>query len=106
MFKDKCLKTLYDTTNDELYKIASWFKLNKLSLNIKKTNYTMFRAEHKLIKNSGLCIKIGNVNMGQVDHTKILGVIINDRLHWNDHIKTVCTKVSKNKVICIELGRT
>ena len=35
-------------------------------------------------------------NIGQVDHTKCLGVIINYRLNWNDHIKTVCTKVNTN----------
>ena len=54
-FKDKCQKTLYDTINDELDKIENWFKLKKLSRNIKKTNYILFRAGPKLIKNSGLC---------------------------------------------------
>ena len=87
-FKDECL---YDTINNELHKSASWFKLNKLTLNIKKSNYILFRAGHKLIKNTGLCIKIDNVNIEQVDHTKFLGVIINYRLNWNDHIKTVKT---------------
>ena len=53
-FKDKCLKTLYDTINDELNKITNWFKLNKLSLNMKHTKYIMCRAGHKPIKNSGL----------------------------------------------------
>ena len=36
LFKDKHLKTLYDTFNDELHKITHWFKLNKLSLIIKR----------------------------------------------------------------------
>ena len=36
------------------------------------------------------------VNIEQVHHTKFLGVIMNDRLNWNDHIKMVCTKVNKN----------
>ena len=36
------------------------------------------------------------VNIEQVDHKKFLGVIINDRLNWNDHIKTVFTEVNKN----------
>ena len=88
--KDKCLNTLYDTINDELNKIANWFKLNKLFINIKKTNYILFRAGHKLIKNFGVGIKIDNDNMEKVDHTKFLGVIVNDILNWNDHIKTVC----------------
>ena len=39
------------------------------------------------------------VNIEQVDHTKFVGVIINDRSDWNDHIKTVCTKLNKNTCI-------
>ena len=45
-----------DKLNYELNKIANWLKLNKLYLDIKKTNYILFRAGNKLIKNSGLCI--------------------------------------------------
>ena len=73
----------------KLHEIASWFKLKlPLTGNIKKTNYILFRTGHKLIKNTDLCIKIDNGNIEQVDRTKLLGVIINDRLNWNDHIKT------------------
>ena len=82
--------------NDELCNIATCFKLNKLSLIVKKTNYILFRGGHKSIKNSGLCIKIDDVNVERVDQTKFLGVIINERLNWNDHIIAVCSKVSKN----------
>ena len=35
-FKHKELSVLYTTINVELAKISQWFKLNKLSLNIKK----------------------------------------------------------------------
>ena len=41
-FKHKELGVLYTTINVELVKISQWFKLNKLSLNIKKTNYIVF----------------------------------------------------------------
>ena len=64
-FKDKCLKTLYDTINDELNKIVNLLKLNKLYYDIKRTNYILFRAGNKLIKTLVyvLCIKIDNVNI-------------------------------------------
>ena len=39
---------------------------------------------------------IDNVKINQVDHTKFLGVIINSSLNWNDHINTICSKVSKS----------
>ena len=45
------------------------------------------------------------VNIEQVDHTKFLCVIINDRLNWNDHIKTVFTKVNKNTGILYRTGK-
>ena len=35
-FKAKTLEALYEIVNTELTKISKWFKLNKLSLNIKK----------------------------------------------------------------------
>jgi hypothetical protein len=42
-FKAKTLEALYEIVNAELVKISKWFKLNKLSLNIKKTNYIIFK---------------------------------------------------------------
>ena len=36
------IKVLFETANAELQKISQWFRANKLSLNVKKTNYTLF----------------------------------------------------------------
>ena len=36
------IETLFSTVNTEFEKISEWFKANKLSMNIKKTNYTLF----------------------------------------------------------------
>ena len=33
---DKCLSTIVDRINMDLIKISRWFKINKLSLNVKK----------------------------------------------------------------------
>ena len=41
-YKHKNLNTLVSIINTELIKISSWFKLNKLSLNISKTNFIHF----------------------------------------------------------------
>jgi hypothetical protein len=96
-FKHKNLNVLYDIINNELSKISKWFKLNKLSLNIKKTNYIVFQSGNiQPLKDPELNVFIDNIKIERVDKTKFLGVIINSRLTWNDHIKTVCNKVSKN----------
>jgi hypothetical protein len=65
-------------------------------LNTKKTNYILFRGGRAKINNAGHSINIDGVSIDQVDCTKFLGVIINDKLNWNDHIKTICNKISKN----------
>ena len=46
----------YNIINDELSLISNWFKLNKLSLNIKKTNYILFCSDNKKIDSKGLDI--------------------------------------------------
>ena len=92
-FKAKTLEALYEIVNTELTKISKWLKLNKLSLNIKKTNNILFK---KIIDNKDLYIKIDDVIIDEVERTKFLGVIINSTLTWQDHIKSVCSKVSKN----------
>ena len=47
-----------------------------------------------LLANS-LCLAIDNVVIYQVEYTKSLGVITNSTLTGEDHIKTVCEKLSK-----------
>ena len=41
------LETLIDHTNTELEKVAEWFRVNKLTLNLDKTNYILFRSYKK-----------------------------------------------------------
>jgi hypothetical protein len=41
---------LIETINIELTNLSSWFKANKLSLNIKKTNYILFGKKYANIK--------------------------------------------------------
>ena len=70
-FKHQNLITLYELVNNELLLISKWFKLNKLSLNIKKTNYILFHGIGKKIDISGLHINIDSLIIEQVDKTKI-----------------------------------
>ena len=43
----KNLKSLESMINDELCKLYYWLRENKLSLNIKKSNYVIFRPREK-----------------------------------------------------------
>ena len=96
LFKHKDLKTLINIINTEIVKIVSWFKINKLSLNIKKNTFITFSPKRKLIPPNNLQLLIDNVPIEQIDKTKFIGVVINSKLNWNDHIATLCTKIRQN----------
>ena len=65
-FKHENVNQLFANVNKELQKVSKWFKLNKISLNIKKTNFIIFRNKNKIIKTKSLNVTIYNI---VIDHT-------------------------------------
>ena len=49
LFADKDLKNLESTVNKELAKVLHWLPPNKLSLNIKKSNFVIFHPYQKQV---------------------------------------------------------
>lgn len=94
-FSDSNLNNLIEVVNSELDKISLWFKLNKLSLNVNKTNFIFFKASNSSQFNN-IDIKIDNISIEQVSNTKFLGIIINQSLSWKDHIQLIRQKINKN----------
>ena len=45
---DRDVNVLYDTMNNELHEVCSWFKCNKLSLNASKTNLMLLGTAYKM----------------------------------------------------------
>merc|ERR1712035_191640 len=80
--------------NEELDKISRWFKINKLSLNIKKTNFILFSNNHKKL-DENLTVLIDNVSITNVDSTRFLGVLIDKNLSWEPHISLISSKIAK-----------
>ena len=93
-FSHKNLFTLKETMNRELSKIASWLSANKLSLNIKKTHFIIFKSRGKK-SNQHVSIIINNQEIEQVKCTKFLGLYIDDEFTWKYHIDQVASKISK-----------
>ena len=80
----------------DLKKAMIWFKSNKLSLNTQKTFYMVFhRARLKTIGNSSMDIIMDNQVLTKVNSTKYLGIIVDHKLNWIDHITYVKAKISK-----------
>ena len=77
----------------ELSKLKDWFAVNKLSLNVNKTNYMLFSNSKGT---SDVEIKIDRATVNRVHSTKFLGVIIDEKLTWKGHIDLVKSKVAKS----------
>jgi len=95
IYSNKDPNLLESTLNNELKIISDWFKLNKLSLNIKKTNIMIFRNKHSCISSPNIIITIDDKEIEHVKATKFLGILIDDDLSWKSHTSHVTKIVSK-----------
>ena len=92
------LRTLELTVNNELEKVSEWLNANKLTLNVKKSNYVIFRPRQKRIPFIPQ-IKIFNptlntrVILEMKDFVKYLGIMIDSELSWKHHIDLSVTKL-------------
>ena len=63
----------------EFNKVSEWLNVNKLSLNIKKTKFILFRSSNKKPKH-GIKLSINDGDIKQVKNTNFLGIIIDECL--------------------------
>ena len=84
---------LVSSMNAELELLSRWFKANKLCLNAQKTFYLVFHRAR--IKDHELSIQIDGSTLNRSRNIKYLGVIIDHKLNWCEHIAHVKNKVSK-----------
>ena len=66
---------------------------NKLSLNISKSKFIVFRSARK--QTPLPLIQIENNVIKCVENFNFLGLIINKQLKWNDHIDHIVLKISR-----------
>ncbi len=86
---DNVNKKLQTTINS----VARWYKCNKLTLNVKKSNVMLIHRRKSL--NGHLDVTINNSKLQHIESTKYLGLIIDNKLQWQNHINSVCSTVTK-----------
>jgi hypothetical protein len=86
------ITTLTQQANTDLTKINEWLQCNKLSLNVSKSNYMLFS---KRDLTTDISISINDQQIQRVQNTKFLGIVLDEKLTWKEHISNVRKKVSK-----------
>src|ERR1043165_6605469 len=94
MYMDQLIKIV----NSDLELANDWFKANKLSLNLSKTNYISFRSNKKLVPTLDNPLRIENKLIPQVSSSKFLGIHIDQHLKWDIHI----AEIAKNSLKILE----
>ena len=75
-------------------KISQWFKATKLSINMKKTKFTLFHENSSKddipVKLPALMVDSNNIE--RTSSIKFLGVMLDEHISWIDLVRTVENK--------------
>ena len=82
-FSHKDPETLINTVNTELRSIHEWICCNKLSLNVVKTQCMLFSNSILTLPRN---VILNDTSIDLVDSTKFLGLFIDNKLSWKQHI--------------------
>ena len=78
---------------DDLKRVMDWFRANKLTLNVNKTECVLF--SHKTLKQN-FSINIGNTTITSTENAKFLGTWLDHKLTFRKHTNTLLIKLKQN----------
>ena len=86
---------LFGRVNRGLGELSRWFRCNRLTLNLKKTEYVYFAGPGKHGEAPPGGLKIGGREVRRVDGARFLGVWVDEGLSWTGQIEQVRAKVGR-----------
>jgi hypothetical protein len=98
-YTNSSIDTLFYTMNEELVKINEWMLQNKFTINYKKSTYIIFHTKRPNFNLLNYAIEIGGNKINYSKSVKYLGLILDDTLTWQSHIKSVKLKLSRTLAI-------
>ena len=78
--------------NREMKRVEVWFENNQLTLNLKKTNYIIFKSHRKNLRKNWRLL-LNEYEIKREHNTKFLGVMIDEQLTWKNHICKIAKTV-------------
>ena len=87
LYNSSDIFTLINDINNELDKLYSWCKSNKLNLNAKKTVAIIFHPHNKNVDVSNKHVTINNTSIPFSHSTNFLGILIDDHPAYQQNIR-------------------
>ena len=93
LYSCKNLNNLRKTMNKDLHFLYKWLCANRLSLNVAKTEFIIFRPVSRQPKQR-ITLRLCNRTLFESSKIKYLGLILDNRLNWKAHIAELTKKLS------------
>ena len=101
---DKDSSQLRLKMNEDLKLIFEWLCSNRLSLNVSKTEFIIFKPPKKNLTNR-ITLKLNGITLYESSKIKYLGLIMDDRLTWKHHISELSKKLNKSIGIIFKIKK-
>ena len=85
-----------EEVNYHFRKVQTWCNVNKITINLKKTNYMIFKGRRQIVTVQGT-LRIADTDIEEVNVASFVGVQIDNNFTWKDHIQLI-NKCIRRKV--------
>lgn len=92
---DKNCTNIVLKAQSTLSSLKKWFDANRLTLHLGKTNFTIFHAKDNVSHSCPEHFVLNNTNICKTDCVKYLGLMIDDKLSFKQHIDDLCNSLVK-----------
>ena len=91
------LSLLQEKMNDEVGKVQAWLLANKLSVHyVDKSKYMLVnKNNNQRIEDGGFELKMGGHIISRTKTYRYLGLLVDEKFSWADHINEICWKLSQ-----------
>ena len=88
-------------------KVAQWPTNNKMVLNKSKTKTMLVAGKrlHKKMSSTSITVHVNSVELKQVQSQKLLRVIIDSQLSFNEHTDNLCKKLTRHIPVLKKIRR-
>ena len=84
------VKNVITRLEQDANRLAAWFPENQMKLNEDKCHFILFGASKERAN-----IHVGEAQIKESDEEKLLGITLDKKLSFKNHVKTLCKKASQ-----------
>ena len=92
---DSNLDTAQRQAREMFTKLYHWCVANKLSINSDKTNFVLSHMKNKPVPKNFTCIQTDVMQITRVKSVQYLGISLDEKLYWHDHVDQICASLVK-----------